>query len=132
MPQKSTKSYAKQIILFFILSLILAIAIALTISPQTDQKTYDPVSQKNDFLNHLNRSLQIAQINPVKMDYRDFQQEVEFYIINHDSNDQVKVILSTKKDPYWQIGQVKKILSLHRVKLIDLSLNHPYATLKNN
>ena len=66
----------------------------------------------------------------------DYQNQIEFYIENGDNN-YSKIILSTQKDPYWQISSLQDFfktakINNRQVKLVDLSINHPYATFKNN
>lgn len=98
------------------------------------KKTH-PLSPKNDFYQRLDHALSTAQLQPLKTDIRDFQQQVEFYI--QSQNDPVKVIFSTKKNPYWQVAVLQKTLKTAKINntrpsLIDLSLKHPYATLQNH
>jgi hypothetical protein len=100
------------------------------------QQKLDPTSNKNDFYVQLENSLKTAQINISKNTIRDYQNQFEFYIIN-ESNNPTKVILSTKKNPYWQIASLQEIfkqakINNQQLQLVDLSINHPYATFKNN
>jgi hypothetical protein len=120
------RSHPQKLIYLLLLVPFLCFIFYLTSRPVT---LNNPLSNKNQYLLQLDQALQIAQINPLKMVYRDFQDEVEFYIITNDSKNPIKIILSNKKDPYWQVGQIKKIISLYPVHLIDLSLKHPYASL---
>lgn len=91
----------------------------------------NPISQKNDFLKNLNYALFMAKIKPTATQIKDWKDEVEFYI------DNTKIILSTKKNPYWQITSLQQTLKIGKIKnreikIIDLSVDHPYATFKNN
>lgn len=91
----------------------------------------NPHSDKNIFLSRLKHALNIGQIEISRLELRDFNQEVEFYIQN------CQVILSQKKDPYWQVGILQQIFKTAKIRgkeisLVDLSGQHPYATLKNN
>lgn len=88
----------------------------------------DPLSSRNNFLNQFNHALNLAKIKSNNIIVRDFQNEIEFNI------NSTKVILSLQKDPYWQIASLQEILKIAKmkdkdVKLIDLSINHPYATI---
>jgi len=96
----------------------------------------DPISNKNDFYLQLEHGLKTAQISITKSIIRDYQNQIEFYIINEDNNP-TKIILSTKKNPYWQITSLQEILKTAKInnkqlQLVDLSISHPYATFKNN
>ena len=96
----------------------------------------DPNSIKNNFYLQLEHALKTAQINTAKISPKNFQNQVEFYIINQEVNP-IKIILSTQKNPYWQITSLQEILKTAKInnkqlQLVDLSINHPYATFKNN
>ncbi|MFA6368917.1 MAG: hypothetical protein WCX20_00865 [Candidatus Shapirobacteria bacterium] len=96
----------------------------------------DPTSIKNDFYFQLEHGLKTTQIITTKNTIRDYQNQFEFYIINESKNS-IKVILSTKKNPYWQITSLQEILKTAKInnkqlQLVDLSISHPYATFKNN
>ena len=96
----------------------------------------EPNSHKNDFYLQLEHGLKTAKIEIAKTTIRDYQNQFEFYIIN-ESNNPIKIILSTKKNPYWQITSLQEILKTAKInnkqlQLVDLSINHPYATFKNN
>lgn len=100
------------------------------------QEKVDPNSSKNDFYFQLEHGLKTAKIEIVKTTIRDYQNQFEFYIIN-ESNNPIKIILSTQKNPYWQITSLQEILKTAKInnkqlQLVDLSINHPYATFKNN
>lgn len=97
---------------------------------------YNPNSDKNNFYLQLEYGLKNAKIDIFKSSIRDFQNEFEFYLIN-ENNDPIKVILSTQKNPYWQITSLQEILKTAKInhqhlQLVDLSIDHPYATFKNN
>ena len=64
-----------------------------------------------------------------------FNNQVEFYLSQDNQN--IKIILSDQKDPFWQISSLQDIIKTARInhqslKLVDLSPAHPYATFKNN
>ena len=94
-----------------------------------------PVSQKNDFYTKLDSAINQIQLNISQITFRDYQNQVEFYIM--EDNNTSKVLLSTKKDPYWQIASLQEVLKKSKIEgrkpyLIDLSIDNPYATFKNN
>lgn len=96
----------------------------------------NPVSSQNDFYTKLNNALKTSQLDPINLVVRDYQNEVEFYLKN-DQNNQTKIIISTQKDPYWQIASLQDFfktakINNKQINLVDLSINHPYATFKNN
>jgi len=95
-----------------------------------------PISSENDFYSKLENALQTAQLQPIQFQVRDYQNQVEFYLENQDNN-YCKIFLSTKKDPYWQISSLQDFfkqakINNQQVKLVNLSIDHPYATFKNN
>jgi hypothetical protein len=95
----------------------------------------DPISSQNNFYQKLNLAINTSQIKISSIKVRDFNNEVEFYLIQ--PNNQVKIVLSTTKDPVWQISSLQEVLKTAKInqedlKLVDLSSIHPYATFKNN
>jgi len=101
----------------------------------SSQNRINPISDKNDFYLQLEHGLKTAQLNIAKSTIRDYQNQFEFYIINESSP--TKIILSTQKNPYWQIASLQELLKTAKInnkqlQLVDLSINHPYATFKNN
>ena len=96
----------------------------------------NPISSQNDFYSKLNNALQTSQISPINLIVRDYQNEVEFYL-QDEQNNQTKIIVSNLKDPYWQIASLQDFfktakINNKQIKLVDLSIDHPYATFKNN
>ena len=94
-----------------------------------------PVSQKNDFYTKLDSAINQIQLDISQITFRDYQNQVEFYIM--EDNNTSKVLLSTKKDPYWQIASLQEVLKKSKIEgrkpyLIDFSIDNPYATFKNN
>ena len=84
----------------------------------------------------MEHGLKTAQIETVQNTIKDYENQLEFYIMN-ERNNPTKVILSTQKNPYWQISSLQEILKTTKInnkqlQLVDLSINHPYATFKNN
>lgn len=122
--------------LFLFAIFIFGISISVYYLNNSFQKKINPTSTKNNFYLELDNILKTAQIKTVKNTIRDYQNQFEFYIIN-ENNNPTKVILSTKKNPYWQIASLQEILKKaiinnKQLQLVDLSINHPYATFKNN
>ena len=98
-------------------------------------KKINPSSEKNNFYSQLEYGLKTAQIEVAQKTIRDYQNQYEFYIIN--KSNPIKVIFSTKKNPYWQISSLQEILKTAKInnkqlQLVDLSITKPYATFKNN
>jgi len=122
--------------LFFIILPITLIGIIFLSIKFIPFKQIDPISSQNNFYSKLNNALQTSQINPLNIIIRDYQDEVEFYT-QDDQNNQIKIIVSSLKDPYWQIASLQDFfktakISNKQIKLVDLSIDHPYATFKNN
>jgi len=89
------------------------------------------LSSKNVFRQQLENSLISSKIKTSNLIYRDFLDQVEFNI------DNCHVIFSTQKTPQKQINTLQELQKLAKIKqstfsLIDLSVDHTYATLKNN
>jgi len=99
-------------------------------------KPISPISNQNDFYDKLNNAFQTSQLVPINLTVRDYLNEVEFYLQEKDGYS-TKIILSTKKDPYWQIVSLQDFsktakINNKQIYLVDLSIDHPYATFKNN
>lgn len=95
------------------------------------KKLSEPISFKNNFYSKLENELLSANLKPAALKIFDFNDKVEFYL------DQTKIILSSKKESSKQITSLQEILKIGRIKdkqikIIDLSIDHPYATFKNN
>jgi len=114
--------------LFFpiaLISIFLSINFFLNISPQT--KNISIVTDKEGFITKLNHALNLANINPknIKINYG-FDQVIF-------TSNNTKIILSINKNPYSQITtlqQAQKIATIKKqqLSLVDLSLEHPYAS----
>jgi len=122
-----------KIFLFIIFFSALSFSIYSLIN--SSQKRIDPISDKNDFYLQLEHGLKTAQLNIIKSTIMDYQNQFEFYIINE--SNPTKIIFSTQKNPYWQITSLQEVLKTAKInnkqlQLVDLSINHPYATFKNN
>jgi hypothetical protein len=80
----------------------------------------DPISSQNNFYQKLDLAINTSQIKTSSIKVRDFNNEVEFYLIQ--PNNQVKIILSTKKDPVWQISSLQEVLKTAKINQEDLKL----------
>ena len=94
-----------------------------------------PISSQNNFYNNLELAINTAKITTSSYKIRDFNNEVEFYVITEDN--QIKVLISTLKDPFWQVATLQQVvktakMNQGKLKLVDLSSKHPYGTYKNN
>lgn len=119
----------------FIFFALLSIAIFFLII-KLYSSVLTPKSDQSNFYEKLNNALQTSKITPINLIVRDYLNEVEFYFQNEDEN-LTKVIVSTQKDPYWQIVSLQDFyktakINNRQINLIDLSIDHPYATFKNN
>jgi len=97
--------------------------------------TYNPISSQNNFYKNLDVAINTAKLKISSYQVRDFNNEVEFYLIFSDN--QIKVLVSTLKDPFWQISTLQQVVKTVKInqgklKLVDLSSKHPYVTYKNN
>ncbi len=122
--------------LFLFIIFIFSLSFSIYSLTNFSETKIDPTSDKNNFYLQLEHGLKTAKINITKNTIRDYQNQFEFYIIS-ESNNPIKIILSTKKNPYWQIASLQEILKTAKInnkqtQLINLSINHPYATFKNN
>jgi hypothetical protein len=122
--------------IFLFVIFIFSLSFSIYSLTNFSENKIDPTSTKNNFYLQLEHGLKTAQINITKSTIRDYQNQFEFYIIN-ESNNPIKIILSTKKNPYWQITSLQEILKTAKInnkqlQLVDLSISHPYATFKNN
>lgn len=89
------------------------------------------LSTKNIFRQEFESALNTSKIKTANIIYRDYLDQVEFNI------DKCHVIFSTKKSPQKQITTLQELQKVAKIKqstfsLIDLSVEHAYATLKNN
>lgn len=108
-----------------------------TIVAQQYRPQIIPLSNKNTFQSELNYSLNLAKLNPQKIIYREFINQIEFYLQPDYSNNPIKIILDTKQNPTKQVSSLQKIFKTAKMEgkevgLIDLSIDHPYVTFKNN
>jgi hypothetical protein len=122
--------------LFLFIIFIFSLSFSIYSLTNSSKNKINPTSNKNNFYLQLEHGLKTAQISITNNTIRDYQNQFEFYIIN-ESNNPTKIILSTQKNPYWQIASLQEILKTAKInhkqpQLINLSINHPYATFKNN
>lgn len=106
----------------------------LSASVFAESQPYNPRSFENVKYDKLNHALDLAAIPRGNIQYRDFVDEVEMSV--DDSGRQILVILSTTKNPYSQVANLQKLMKKakimgRRIVMIDLSINHPYATFQN-
>ncbi len=96
----------------------------------------NPLSPENQFQTRLIHALSLANIKYNQLNFREFQNEVEFQLVEPGQTP-TTIILSTQKNPYWQISALQQVQKTSRIRhkiirLVNLSLNHPYATLEDN
>ena len=121
---------------FLLISIILTISIIVGLINSRQSKTvFNPKSDKNNFYQNLNLAINTSKLNTSTITLRDFNNQVEFYLSQDNQN--IKIILSDQKDPFWQISSLQDIIKTAKInhqslKLVDLSPAHPYATFKNN
>jgi len=124
-------------IIFYSLVAILLISISVYLYSIQSESYLNPTSTKNEFFKNLNFAIQKNQIplaSPIT--FKNDSQQVEF-IISQKNSPPTKIIFSTQKDPILQTTSLQQIFKIATINdkyvyLVDLSLNHPYATLKNN
>jgi hypothetical protein len=113
--------YLPIVILLFFVNFIL-------LKPQ-EQEQINFFTSNNDFNNYLQHALSLAKIDTFQLTFRDYLDEVEFYIKSQDKP--VKIILSTQKNPYSQISTLQQVIKKDKMKIpqiIDLSSDKQYAT----
>jgi len=97
--------------------------------------TYKPISNQNNFYKNLDLAIKTATLTVSSFQVRDFNDEVEFYVVIDDNP--IKVLVSTLKNPFWQVATLQQVVKTAKIdqgklKLVDLSSKHPYVTFKNN
>lgn len=118
-----------------IIVLVLIIGATTFITIKLCPPTITPKSNQNDFYDKLNNAFKTSQLEPINLTVRDYLNEIEFYL--QEDNNLTKIIISTQKDPYWQIVSLQDLsktakMNHKQFSLVDLSIDHPYATFKNN
>lgn len=119
-----------------IVLILLAIILSFFLFKKILYQPINPISQQNTFYSRIDDALQTSQLSPINLKIRDYQNQVEFYLEN-ETNNYTKITLSTQKDPYWQISSLQDFfktakINNKQVKLVDLSVDHPYAKFENN
>lgn len=117
--------------------LITGLVFSYYLTRGSQNKQVTPVAEKNNFVFQLKQALETSQIKYTNLKLEDFQNQVKFTIINDNNQAPSEIIFSTQKDAVWQVASLQQILSESKikgnnVKFIDLSIQHPYATLQNN
>jgi len=127
----------RQFNVFILITIILVtpIIVVILINSRQTKTVFDPKSDKNNFYQNLNLAINTSKLSTSTFNVMDFNHQIEFYLSNDNQN--IKVILSDQKDPFWQISSLQDIIKTARInhqslKLVDLSPAHPYATFKNN
>jgi len=120
----------KILAVFVLVSLIASFLIS-----RPAKQSISPQASVN-FINHqLIQSLEEKKLEVSNIDIDIYNQKIYFTLIDNDKF--IDVILSTKKQIPLQINALQKIIKTVRINLayptiIDLSLEKPYATIKNN
>ena len=128
--------FRKKTIPFFLLVLfILLTALFIKTSPQIFKGTPDlnPNSDTADFVKKLKISLEQASL-PLLGEIKIYQSRK---IVIFHTKDNVRVIFSLQKDPYFQVTSLQQIfktakMDTRQIEKVDLSLKKPYATFKDN
>lgn len=89
------------------------------------------ISTKNDFKNKFDTAISSSKLKIANITYREFLNQVDFDI------DNCHIVFSTLKSPVQQLITLQEATKVAKIKgsiisLINLSQDHPYATLKNN
>jgi hypothetical protein len=97
--------------------------------------THQPISNQNNFYKNLDLAIKTAMLTVTSFQVRDFNNEIEFYVVINDNP--IKVLVSTLKNPFWQVATLQQVVKTAKIdqgklKLVDLSSKHPYVTFKNN
>ncbi len=111
-------------LLFLILELVF-------IDSLHSRSNFNPVANQNSNVNQFENILHLSNFQPVNLKFFGYRQEMEFSVEN------TNVIFSTNLSPLAQVTALQNALKTSnikdkRLKFIDLSSAHPYATLENN
>lgn len=130
----SKKVLPKVIIIFSATSILLLVAFFL-LKPLHNLQ--NPTTDSNQNYLDFKKSLQLSKLSDQvsQIEYRPFFNEIEFIL--NDQQGSTTVILNSQKNIYKQVTALQKTLIIAKMEnkhlsFIDLSLKHPYATLKNN
>ncbi len=120
----------KILVIFVLTSLIASFLISRPV-----KQSISPQASVN-FINHqLTQNLTDKKLTATNIDIDIYNQKIYFTLIDNDRF--IPIILSTQKQIPLQINALQKIIKTVRINLayptkIDLSLDKPYATIKNN
>lgn len=111
-------------LLFLILELVF-------IDSLHSRSNFNPVANQNSNVNQFENILHLSNFQPANLKFFGYRQEMEFSVEN------TNVIFSTNLSPLAQVTALQNALKTSnikdkRLKFIDLSSAHPYATLENN
>jgi hypothetical protein len=115
--------------LFYLPLVILILFTNFKLATPKSQQNIAFLSPINHFNNSLKHALSLAKIDPIELSFKDYLNEVDFYI--QDQNKKIKVIISTQKNPYSQISTLQQVIKKDKMKIpkiIDLSSDKQYAT----
>ncbi len=126
----------KRFILPFITLLFVLLALLfIKTSPQVfkNSSNLNPNSETADFVKKLKLSLEQSSL-PLLDEVKIYQSKK---IAIFHTKDNIRVIFSLEKDPYFQVTSLQQILktakmNARQIEKIDLSLKKPYATFKDN
>jgi len=121
---------SKILAIFVFISIIASLIISRPI-----KKTISPQASVNLINHQLSQNLTYKNLTATNIDIDIYNQKIYFTLI--DNNKFIPIILSTQKQIPLQINVLQKIIKTVRINLayptiIDLSLEKPYATIKNN
>lgn len=132
---KQTKRPRKLILLFiFIAILVLSFFLFGKNNDFFDSsKNLNPASDSTHFIKKLKLSLDQSSL-PLLGEIKIYQSK---NIAIFHTKDNIRVIFSLEKDPYFQVTSLQQILKTARINTkqiekIDLSLKKPYVTFKDN
>lgn len=113
------------------LPLMLLILELVFIDSFHSNSNFNPVANQNINVNQFESILHLSNLQPINLKFFGYRQEMEFSVEN------TNVIFSTNLSPLAQVTALQNVLKTSkikgkRLKFIDLSSTHPYATLENN
>jgi len=121
--------FKKIIISLVIIITLISIPVYLHLK---NQQITNPKSDQQQKLDLINQAIQQSFRQTSLIDL--YQKKLKF---TFKQNQKISTaILSLDKDPYLQITALQKAIKLAKIKnkyiyFVDLSIDHPYATLKN-
>ena len=125
------------IVPIFLSFLLITLASYLYISQNSLKNPQNSQLSDNQAYLDFKQAINISQLNNQisQIEYRPYLEEIQFIL--QESDYPTTVIISTQKNIFQQVAALQKTLKIakmdqQRLSFIDLSLKHPYATLKNN